>query len=1508
MKFVLQHHLPPFSLPPREPKAKSQIKIEGTASRPPAAASAAGATDQYGLSGNNSFQSIHHLCSYRSIHRTISIHEMVKVLSKVLLSLGDEGRSGRDDGGLDSSEPNQLNSVVIRMGQQLKAKLDFPNRLGHDQQRHCLLLKNSTPSVTSSTPTLAQQQEYSHSRQPLTDISNQRPSSTTTMVESSRHSTRKRTPKNRDSSIVAVTGDVTVTRSESNQIIQHPSVAGTSTTPPSVGYSQCLGSRRLQLEEIIQLSVQDEFYIIIPPSTRRDSKSTTKMRNDFISRVVDAVIASRSRNYLFRIPPDERHKHARIDFMNKNCYKVNDQQYVELSCCLVDYPYRNEHVNDLLEASEIEQQVQQGGGLMIRLMNISKTAEDITVSIKWHEVPCVWFFVQHFRGDQRPRMNLPAIRNVNDYGDMMVSKLDEVQGCYVQTLELKLAFEEHRTRILTHDLSKANEKLTASFNELHSQHYETFSQDVDEEFANRKLAEFVKAADAIYANVLREHFSRFQSNGRLLDESIDAMILKEIETRFPRHYYILSSIVVGNGTRAHQPSVKSKPAYERKQSALVHDFFALVRQRNPKYMIHWAAIRTLAMYARGNRAKYFQAPHTRAFTACLPTTMKHAFDIYNTTCEIRANIIKSAKIIFHSFDNYNQYHAYKTQRGGSSGIYHIGIVFNVVEAVEFKRPIGTILKHLDSNTFWRVRETTLPDSRMNVVYLEQVDEKDHTVIMSMAEPMQKVELTPSSMEWMVVSMPGASHQVPITYIDQEVPSSLRQRIPAGLSDCDFVLGNRAWMNDGPEAAGMEKLCPRKYVRTLESALRMIEFFRYCKRYTQRHPAVVNPTSNDVPDEDPLLIFFRRFAKLMKESPGLSTNAYSFQVNNLRFWNENYDAKSKFMWMRIIPRDEMKTDEFLLAMVDIFCSLGFIKEEADGSYSRIENSSRRIVFQFGDALSVQKWYNLAPHIVSKITEIGNEEYVSMMMDAYDRFIICHDYLHENIHRLQVVFTLFYGGFIQVAQILLGTTKVQKDPTKGIWVHHERLVMKMIYALERIRMEEFVRQRDDGLNIFRSGMDNDKVCWQLQCEYQDYCDKLLHSTCEKTLAAANFLKLAHMWLMCKESVSVGDWATLEVQGNDWLKYWAAMSKKQYKLETIRRVEQIYKLKPDELEYLRMGRFVRFDEDGGMTTHDDHCEKQNQAQKNCTKNPDFKIVCDRSSLLHLGIRCAKEVFVDKNKPSSIPNLDDDVEALYDFFRRTEVFVHPSTEYKLSDNSFWDHFGDGKCFDGTETKRKYMKKKHVPVDARDREALQTFLNKDALAWDDDCNSDDDDNEEDSIIGDDCSVGSHITHGSSSTTRDVDDDDSMAEKSSDEESVDHDGIVNPEIAEANLNDLLKKGKLARYKMNMDCIKDMSAVGLKKVEGLPEIRRKEREELKRTFEMNYTCNSDFKKNMEASVRDLDEKMKKLQTEPQRDELEWETRRSMSLQMYDDGDIEEYYDDDDDDDDDYNDIDELEVGE
>ena len=292
-------------------------------------------------------------------------------------------------------------------------------------------------------------------------------------------------------------------------------------------------------------------------------------------------------------------------------------------------------------------------------------------------------------------------------------------------------------------------------------------------------------------------------------------------------------------------------------------------------------------------------------------------------------------------------------------------------------------------------------------------------------------------------------------------------------------------------------------------------------------------------------------------------------------------------------------------------------------------------------------------------------------------------------------------------------MREDPTKGSWKEHEWIVLKMLWALESLRLEAFVSssyfptewegQFDDDVNA-------EEMLWILQDCYNEYCLSLEKCKCKVTRSCVFFMKYVSQWRVCTTGVGIGDWALLEVLGNDWLLGWAAMKKPQYELECKRRMESLYTLKPQELEYHRVGRFPRMYSGGRCMSWDDVCEKHNWMQKRLKKNSDFNIVCNRSKHLHAAFRCGNNAFNRNARSHSVPNAAADCDALKVFFRKLEVFQTPHEERKLDRNTFWAEVTT--ITFPTEVTNRYKGRKHVMMSDHEKVVLETFFDKESLSW----------------------------------------------------------------------------------------------------------------------------------------------------------------------------------------------------
>ena len=240
-------------------------------------------------------------------------------------------------------------------------------------------------------------------------------------------------------------------------------------------------------------------------------------------------------------------------------------------------------------------------------------------------------------------------------------------------------------------------------------------------------------------------------------------------------------------------------------------------------------------------------------------------------------------------------------------------------------------------------------------------------------------------------------------------------IPCGWDDVSIVMDRR-----NPNSLDQKRayLTPDRYHELVLVTHRMNDLFKYIKREMSAN--ILEESEQDGNATAPSIhTAYKSTFAYMKRWPTKVKRISNFQKQMVREWTATYDAVDRLIWPAIVPREEMSTDEAILAMIKIFEELGMIEPTKHGSYTYVKGSENRLVFQYGDVLTIKKWYSLGYYLLRQITTIGKEDYVNLMMTVYSQFAKMQDSLHENIHRLQGIYKLYYGGFLQPIQVISGT---------------------------------------------------------------------------------------------------------------------------------------------------------------------------------------------------------------------------------------------------------------------------------------------------------------------------------------------------------------------------------------------------------------------------------------------------------------------------------------------------------
>ena len=1074
-----------------------------------------------------------------------------------------------------------------------------------------------------------------------------------------------------------------------------------------------MGLRRLLLQEIVELHVGDFFNIVIPPSTpprTSTERAKKELLDAFLSRVL-TFIADSCIPHSKDVKKREKTKLAK-ELLYAQCGSIrhDGRMYIVLRCSVTAFPNRDEYILGAYTKDEVTKLVDAGGGISLRLLDFPHSVGGVsraqsTPILKWQEVSSLQLYVELFQGDARPKINFSRNADTLTLCHEFECHLEQVRGDVLQTTELLLAYERAKNAVLANELANARKEIHRQSSANHVDDMNYIQQYLDLETTNTSLQLFAHEVDNKYRQCWIDHYSGFSTFEKLVSGDIVDGILAEMEKRFKIHFTVLQSIVF-RGRRAHQPSMMSRATYRDKQRNMLNHFLAMIRSRNPHLLVHWALLMTMAMYSRGVSENAIRSKTIKSYTVSLKVAFKYLDRIYNDTTPARVAVIRSILVGNHSLDNYQQYHPYGTQREGHAGIYHNGIVYNLVVGREYTKPFGTIIVD-GAGCKWMVVASALINHWTCRVTIQQLSTDSQGQFVNPHETPSSIDVHLPNVQWTVESLPDLPPPVNITYLNQESPPSLRQRLPPGIAESSLIMGNREWLNDMTLCTSA--VTPRRFLSLVCAANRLLELFGFMRRNCSDGSSIADSISPVAK------IAFAKVGVLLEKNRRILPQTKLFRTDLLKQFNETYHATDKAILFDICPREELRTEEAMIAMVTIFESVGMIEQASDGQYTLVDSSPKRLLFQYGDVLTIKKWNDLAHHIIRKLTHIGKEDYVNMMMAVYKRFVKCYDYLHENIHRMQIIYKRYYGGFIQAVQALLKVKKVREDPTKGNWKQHEWIVLKMLWALESLRLEAFMsssyfpaewkEQFDDDVNA-------EEMLWLLQDHYNEYCLSLEKSRCEVTRSCVLFMKYVSQWRVCTSGIGIGDWASLEVLGNDWLLGWAAMKKPQYELECKRRIESLYNLKPQELEYHRVGRFARMYSGGRCMSWDDVCEKHNWMQKRLKKNSDFNIVCNRSKHLHAAFRCGNDAFNRHARKHNVPNAVADCDALKVFFRKVKVFQNPANEErKLDRNTFWAEVTTISYPTEVRTSR-FEGRKHVMMSDHEKVVLETFFDKESLSW----------------------------------------------------------------------------------------------------------------------------------------------------------------------------------------------------
>jgi hypothetical protein len=169
------------------------------------------------------------------------------------------------------------------------------------------------------------------------------------------------------------------------------------------------------------------------------------------------------------------------------------------------------------------------------------------------------------------------------------------------------------------------------------------------------------------------------------------------------------------------------------------------------------------------------------------------------------------------------------------------------------------------------------------------------------------------------------------------------------------------------------------------------------------------------------------------------------------YNEDTGVPASVVICPLYPRDEVSKKGSLLVLTNALESAGFLVKATEWRYQLGPFARNRWLILYGDMLTDNMMVCVKEHVISRLTDLGKEEYVSILNEAMERSTHLNGMLHVKMHNLVVIYWFFYGGFLQAFQAELRFKRIQQNPMKGHYKDHE-VFAKLVYnALKAYQIE-------------------------------------------------------------------------------------------------------------------------------------------------------------------------------------------------------------------------------------------------------------------------------------------------------------------------------------------------------------------------------------------------------------------------------------------------------------------------
>ena len=234
--------------------------------------------------------------------------------------------------------------------------------------------------------------------------------------------------------------------------------------------------------------------------------------------------------------------------------------------------------------------------------------------------------------------------------------------------------------------------------------------------------------------------------------------------------------------------------------------------------------------------------------------------------------------------------------------------------------------------------------------------------------------------------------------------------------------------------------------------------------------------------------------------------------------------------------------------------------------------------------------------------GRTELHEKLLKAAERVIMLPGDFHTNMHMLEAIFDLFYGGFLQVFQRVVQYRNIKKDPKDRLQKSADFLDI----VATQLKRELYL----DWLKCEEKRFSNPVTAAKAFLQFQKYRAKASDVVVQYTMI---FLGMYDVYQRFAKAVRIGDSITIEASYFDFLPYYIYCGKHHYVELVCRQADDLYeRMSPEQLHLARCNRGVRYNKGRAKSANDEVCEHFNADYDSLPVSKDMSGLVSKSALI--------------------------------------------------------------------------------------------------------------------------------------------------------------------------------------------------------------------------------------------------------------------------------------------------------